>query len=97
MNFKRQIRNVAFLAIGTATLLFTSCSKDDSHAGSADSLKDQQVSKIEITNKDVKEEILRLRENLPTVAVYNTTMDKYILLDVNKYGQKKLFFCKSGV
>lgn len=96
MNFKKQIRNVAFLAIGTATLLFTSCSKDDSHTGSADSMKGQEVAKSEITNKEVKEEIRRLRENLPTVAIYNTTMDKYILLDINKQGQKSFSFASPG-
>lgn len=96
MNFKRQIRNVAFLAIGTTTLLFTSCTKDDSQAGASDPLKGQEIAKREITNKDVQEEMMRLRENLPTVAIYNTTMDKYILLDVNKHGQKSFSFASPG-
>lgn len=96
MNFKRTIRNVAFLTFGAATILFTSCSKDDSHPGSTDNMKSQEVAKREITNKDVQEEIMRLREDLPTVAIYNSTMDKYILLDVSKQGQKSFSFASPG-
>lgn len=97
MNYKRQIRNVAFLMFGTAALVFTSCSKSSDDATATKSPNAQQLTSRPITNKEVKMEMNRLRENLPTVAIYNSTMDKYILLDVNKLdGRKSFSFASPG-
>lgn len=97
MNYQKQIRNVAFLMFGTAALVFTSCSKSTDDTTASSSPTAQQMTRRPITNKEVKMEMDRLRENLPIVAVYNSTMDKYILLDVNKIdGRKSFSFASPG-
>lgn len=82
---------------GTAALVFTSCSKSSDDTTATKSPTAQQLTTRSITNKEVKKEMNRLRENLPTIAVYNSTMDKYILLDINMTnGQKSFSFASPG-
>lgn len=45
---------------------------------------------------NVSSKVINLKKDLPTIAIFNTTMNKYILLDVNEDGQKSFSFTSPG-
>jgi hypothetical protein len=84
MNLKNMNKSFVTASIAVTALLFaTSCTKDT--GSPAESGDNPSVLSIEkpITNKRIQDRILELKGMLPTVVVYNSTMDKYISLDLN--------------
>lgn len=95
MNLGRNIHSLSTIALASGLLLFSSCTKDsDSTPGSANA---EQIYSQQITNKDTKRKMQELKEDIPTVAIYNSTMDKYILFNINKMtGEKSFTFASPG-
>lgn len=71
-------------ALAVAVLFITSCSKEDP-TGETDAALMERMSKTErpIKDKQTQRRIDALVGMLPTVMVYNSTMDRYISLDLN--------------
>jgi hypothetical protein len=72
---------MATLGVAVMLLMFTSCSKDEPAPTEAGVLRAQQGTVIK--DKATQDRIKELKGQLPTVLVYNHTMDKYISLDLN--------------
>jgi hypothetical protein len=72
--------SIAAAALAAVILLFApSCSKEDTSGDPTNAMKLRQRP---ITNKETQRRILELQKQMPTVVVYNSTMNKYISLDL---------------
>lgn len=82
---KKMKINKNAIAAGIAAIVLiiaTSCSKDDSNPARMDA--NSGSGEMSITDKGTQKKIQHMAGQLPTLAVYNSTMDKFILLDLNR-------------
>lgn len=78
-----KFRVAAATTLALATLIFaTSCSKDTDNPSNTDADRSIYQGKS-IEDKQTQQRLLELSGMLPTVVVYNSTMNKYISLDLN--------------
>lgn len=81
-SFKFKSSAVALVA-AAAFIFTTSCGKDSNDPYASGEARSAQQTEKPIHDKEIQKRILELKGMLPTVVVYNSTMDKYISLDLN--------------
>lgn len=82
---KRPMLRISMITSALAAMILvfaTSCTKDEVE-GSGEFESRQGAVEKPIHDKDIQQRLLELKGQLPTVVVYNHTMDKYISLDLN--------------
>lgn len=84
MKLSMKIKSSAVALLAAAAFLFTtSCNKDSNDPYASGEARNVQQGAKPIHDKDIQKRLLELKGLLPTVVVYNSTMDKYISLDLN--------------
>lgn len=81
MNHKHKLINTA-LTMGAVLLLVSSCSKEAETTSGNPEYFIPNEPKV-VTDKETRERINELSENMPTLAVYNHVHGDYIFLDLN--------------
>lgn len=88
---------MAAVGIAAAVLLFsTSCTKEANSPNGATDIETRSLTTTPIADKRDQQKIDDAVKRIPGIAVYNTVMDKYILLDLSESNQRKFDFSSPG-
>lgn len=81
-NNQFKVKSIAAFTAALALVFATSCTKDEVNDPINESPAQQAISKP-VTDKVTQDQIREMVGQMPKLAVYNTTMETYVVLDLN--------------